>query len=175
MFAAALDNVKAQKMLIEKGADTTLKSIVGQTYNDIINTKRQKTNAHPSPLPQPQEISVPLVVLTPQPAFLNISPIDQATFRNRKSSDVATPQCFFTPHLTPIALPPQIFFPPNFSPSQVHVASPQYVLPPMSCDKLLMPKTDYYYSPCVNFRIMENSWDNSYGSFLSYSDTSATQ
>lgn len=173
MFAAALDNVKAQKLLLQKGADPSQKNVNGLTANDIVCMKRQKNQTQPSTTCIPS-----MVLIAPQPAFLNVSPLEQATFRQRKSTDVTTPQCFYTPHLTPIALAPQIFFPSNFSPSQFPnpVASPQpYVLQPsqIGSDKFLpSPNTDFY-SPCLNYRIME---DSSCSNFYSYvTDTTSMQ
>lgn len=174
MFAAALDNAKAQKLLLQKGADPNHKNVNGQNANDLISMKRQKSKPNPCIPPTPTNCIPSVVLLAPQPAFMNVSPMEQAAFRQRKSTDVTTPQCFFTPHLTPIALAPQFFFPPNFSPSQFHVTSPhQYVLqsPQMGCDKFLMPEPDYY-SPCLNFRIMDNSLSH----FMGYvGDAPATQ
>lgn len=159
MFAAALENVKAQKLLLRKNADPNQKNANGQTANDLVSAKRQKNKPNPC-IPTTTSCIQQMVLLTPQP-FISVTPPEQP-LRLRKSSDVITPPCFFTPHLTPVGYTPQIFFPPNFSPHQFQspVAMQPYVLQPshVNYEGIVVPspKIDFY-SPCLNHRIMQNS------------------
>ncbi|EFA03464.1 ankyrin repeat and SAM domain-containing protein 6 [Tribolium castaneum] len=123
MFAAALANNKAMKMLMLSNADLSLKNCLGKTASDIAQSRHRKLDI----ALKKQQPNVPFFVInqtTNSPVFQLAPNFASGEGHLRKSSNTLTPSApnLLCANVTPIApvtphTMPQMFFPPNFTPS----------------------------------------------------------
>ncbi|XP_028133291.1 uncharacterized protein LOC114328600 [Diabrotica virgifera virgifera] len=131
MFASAMEDNFAFSILLKNKADTSIKNYLGDTANDIKNSRYQKQE--PSKKLTPAEMisrsphmAPPQCILTPRPtSYLSPGPLIYV----RRSSDTISPNSTLfvtTPNMTPIAQmnTPQIFFPSNFCHNNFMAVSP---------------------------------------------------
>ncbi|KAJ8961271.1 hypothetical protein NQ318_008956 [Aromia moschata] len=143
MFASAMENNEAIKLLIARGADVTERNCIGITAHGITQLKNRTDNTQltqgtqmvppmtvlKSPYVQSLQQPVPYIMVSPQPTFIQV-PVNQ--FLMRKSSNMISPSpnyFYNAPNVTPISpvhfvAQQQVFFPPDFSPSQYYTGSP---------------------------------------------------
>lgn len=175
MFAKAMDNSTIYNILLQHEANAFKKNYLGMTAKEMEPLKCRRLTKPTLQLnidngyyqqPPPQ---VPMIVISPQPQFFSFpaSPIVQVDTNSRKSSNIASPNFYLPPNVTPITpinMVPQVFFPPDFDFtrstffSTVQAPSPQphfFATTPdilnrrISTDFIFSPYSMNFPSPCL--------------------------
>lgn len=160
MFATAINNTKALKLLISKNADLNVRNANGQNANDLLYKRRQLEQQASGQQDVVQQLP-PVILVSPQPIF-NLAPLAPYP---KKSSNVGTPHYVLSPHLTPITVgQPSIFFPPDFSLHHLPVPVNHVPCAPVNFNRFVPSmQSENLVSPGLNCRIQGDV------TFLNYS------